>query len=286
MGLRLTTMGREPDDNEGNKAELTEHLAELRTRLIRSCLYCGAGMIVMYLLFAPIYHILADPILNALAKTSKTHEAPGLTTAFIVTNFAEPFLIRLQISVVGGLIIAIPFVGTELWGFIAPGLTRNERRAVTFVAPFSILLFLVGVGIAFLVMPMAIHWFLSYLADFPGLVLLQNPLTYIVFTMKMMLAFGLVFQLPVVLTFLGKTGILTSALMVKYWRQITVGLFTGAMVVAPSNDPGTMLALAVPLTLLFLGSIWLVRLVEPKPVKELVPGKAADSDLTSLKDEI
>jgi len=116
-------------------------------------------------------------------------------------------------------------------------------------------------------MPMAIRWFLSYLADIPGAVLFQNPLTYIVFTVKMMLAFGLVFQLPVVLMFLGKVGIITSALMVKYWRQITVGLFTVAMVVAPSNDPGTMLALAIPLTLLFLGSIWLVRLVEPKPVK-------------------
>ena len=109
------------------------------------------------------------------------------------------------------------------------------------------------------------RWFLSYLADIPGAVLFQTPLTYIVFTAKMMLAFGLVFQLPVVLMFLGKVGIITSALMIKFWRQITVGLFTMAMVVAPSNDPGTMLALAIPLTLLFLGSIWLVRLVEPRP---------------------
>ena len=80
----------------------------------------------------------------------------------------------------------------------------------------------------------------------------------------MLLAFGLVFQLPVVLMFLGKIGILTSALMVQYWRQIAVGLFTVAMVVAPSNDPGTMLALAIPLTLLFFGSIGLVKMVEPK----------------------
>jgi sec-independent protein translocase protein TatC len=264
MALRLSTTGSEPDNPDENKAELTEHLAELRTRLIRSCLYCLIGMVIMYVLFKPIYDVLSAPITNALSHDTKAHLPPGVQGAFVVTNFAEPFLLKLQISVVGGLIIAIPFVALELWGFIAPGLTRNERRAVRMVAPFSILLFLLGVGIAFLVMPMAIRWFLSYLADIPGAVLFQNPLTYIVFTVKMMLAFGLVFQLPVVLMFLGKAGILSSAMMVKYWRQITVGLFTAAMVVAPSNDPGTMLALAIPLTILFLASIWLVRLVEPK----------------------
>jgi len=262
MALRLSTLGPDPEHPDDNKAELTEHLAELRTRLIRSCLYCAAGMIVMYVLFNPIYGILSAPITNALASNVKAH-LPVQGT-FVVSNFAEPFLLKLQISVVGGLIIAIPFIGMELWGFVAPGLTRTERRAVRLVAPFSILLFLIGVGIAFVVMPMAIRWFLSYLADIPGAVLFQNPLTYIVFTVKMMLAFGLVFQLPVVLMFLGKVGIITSALMIKYWRQITVGLFTMAMVVAPSNDPGTMLALAIPLTLLFIGSIWLVRMVEPK----------------------
>jgi len=95
-------------------------------------------------------------------------------------------------------------------------------------------------------------------------VLFQNPLSYVVFVVKLLLVFGVMFELPVVLMFLGKVGILTSATMVRYWRHIAVGLFTAAMVVAPSNDPGTMLALAIPLTLLFFGSIWLVKLVEPK----------------------
>ncbi len=84
----------------------------------------------------------------------------------------------------------------------------------------------------------------------------------------MMLVFGLLFELPVVLMFLGKIGIINSALMIRYWRQIAVGLFTLAMVAAPSNDPGTMLALAIPLTLLFFGSIGLVKLVEPKASRE------------------
>lgn len=254
MALRLSTGGGPlPEDNpDDHKAELTEHLAELRTRIIRSALYCGGGMVIAW--YAPVYALIARPIHWALGKSAK----------FVFTNFTEPFFLQLQVAMVAGLVIAIPFVMTELWGFIAPGLTRNERRAVRFVAPFSVLLFIFGVTCAYVVLPMAIRWFLGYMAAVPDAVLYQNPFHYITFTVKMMLAFGLVFQLPVVLMFLGKAGIISSAMMIKYWRQITVGLFTGAMVVAPSNDIFTMLALAIPLTLLFLGSIWLVKRIEPK----------------------
>ncbi|MDQ2798369.1 MAG: twin-arginine translocase subunit TatC [Armatimonadota bacterium] len=248
-----------PDDEDSDekKAELTEHLAELRTRLIRSCLYLGIGMIVMYAFYAPIYHFLAAPILGIMKKLP-----PG--SGFRFNTFTEPFFLKLQIAMVGGLILAVPFVVMELWAFIAPGLTPQEKKGVRFVAPMSVGLFIAGVTCAYLILHMAVRWFLSYLNDFPNAVLLQNPLTYIVFVVQMMLVFGLLFQLPVVLMFLGKIGILTSAIMIQYWRQIAVGLFTLAMVVAPSNDPGTMLALAIPLTLLFFGSISLVKMVEPK----------------------
>ena len=254
MALRLETS---PHDDRGEKkAELTEHLAELRTRIIRSCLYLGLGMVVMYAFSLPIYRFLAAPILDVVEKQHRGH--------FVVTNFTDPFFIKLQISMVGGLILAAPFVVMELWGFIAPALTPPEKKAVHFVAPLSVVLFVLGVTCAHLVLPMAVRWFLSYLTDIPGAQLFQNPLTYVVFTAKMMLVFGVLFELPVVLMFLGKIGVLTSAVMIKYWRYIAVGLFTAAMVVAPSNDPGTMLALAVPLTLLFFASIGLVKMVEPK----------------------
>ena len=110
----------------------------------------------------------------------------------------------------------------------------------------SLVLFIGGVTCAYLILPMAVRWFLSFQGNFPGVTLLQDPLTYVIFTVKMLLVFGALFQLPVILMFLGKVGILSSAIMIKYWRQCAVGLFTAAMVVAPSNDPGTMLALADP----------------------------------------
>ena len=250
MALKLQLGGLTPDDDE-KKAELTEHLAELRTRLIRACIYLAIGMAVMYALYSPIYKTLAAPLGHV---------------PLMFHSFTEPFFLKLQIATVGGLILAAPFVVLELWGFIAPGLTPGERRGVHFVAPMSVVLFVMGVSCAYLILPMAMHWFMSYLVDIPNAVLYQNPLTYVVFVVKMLLVFGLIFQLPVLLMFLGKVGIISSEMMVKYWRQIAVGLFTTAMVVAPSNDPGTMLALAIPLTLLFFGSIWLVKLVEPKQI--------------------
>ncbi len=261
MALKMTGPDPEEHDSQGmdleeRKAELTEHLAELRTRLIRSCLYIAVGMIVMYLLFKPIYGLLEAPIAPILKLS------PG--SSFRFTSFTEPFFLKLQIATVGGLVLALPLVVLELWGFIAPALTSGEKRGVHFVAPMSVGLFALGVSCAYFILPMAVRWFLSYLSEFPSTVLQQNPLTYVVFVVKLLLVFGILFELPVVLMFLGKVGIITSALMIKYWRQIAVGLFTLAMVAAPSNDPGTMLALAIPLTVLFFASIGLVKLVEPK----------------------
>jgi sec-independent protein translocase protein TatC len=268
MSLKLQLSGPAADKerDEERKAELTEHLAELRTRLIRACLYVAVGMIVMYVFSKPLFTILSSPITETLAKMQK-NSPPGLALqpgGFLVRSFTDLFFIKLQIATVGGLVIAAPFIVLELWGFIAPALTPGEKRGVHFVAPMSVVLFLMGVSCAFLILPMAVKWFLSFMTDFPGAVLFQDPLTYIIFTIKMMLVFGLLFELPVVLMFLGKIGVINSALMIQYWRQIAVGLFTVAMVAAPSNDPGTMLALAIPLTLLFFGSIGLVKLVEPK----------------------
>ena len=247
--------------DDERKAELTEHLGELRSRLIRSCVYLAIGMVVMYVLFHSIYNLLEGPLKPALAKLP-----PGSGLRF--NSFTEPFFLKLQIATVGGLMLAAPLIVLELWGFIAPALTSKEKQGVYFIAPMSVILFVLGAGCAYLILPMAMRWFLSYLSDFPDPILLQNPLTYIVFVVKMMLVFGLLFELPVILMFLGKVGIISSAMMIRYWRQIAVGLFTMAMVVAPSNDPGTMLALAIPLTILFFASIGLVKLVEPKPSRE------------------
>lgn len=264
MALKLLQPAPDDDGRDEKKAELTEHLAELRTRLIRACVYALVGMAVMYFFYNPIYAALSAPLRGITDRGQGQPPTPnGLpTTGLAYNNFTEPFFLMLQIVMVGGLILAVPFIVMEMWGFIAPALTVKEKQSVLFVAPMSVILFVAGVSCAYLILPRAVRWFLSYLV--PGAVLLQNPLTYIVFVVKMLLIFGLLFELPVVLMFLGKVGILSSALMKKHWRYAVPTIFTLAMVFAPSNDPGTMLALAVPMTLLYFFSIWLVKLVEPK----------------------
>jgi len=259
MALKLRWRDESEDEK---KAELVEHLAELRTRIMRSCVYVGVGMIVAWIFYYKIHDFLAAPIDHALSHMRSEHPGGGIANTFVFQHFTDGFFMFLQIVMIGGLIIALPFVLYEAWAFIRPGLTVSERKAASFVFPLSIVLFACGLAVAYLILPMAIHWFLSFVPT--DTILLQNPLTYIVFVVKLMLVFGLLFQLPVVLMFLGKIGVINSAMMKKYWRQIAVGLFTLAMVAAPSNDPGTMLALAVPLTILFFGSIWLVQMVEPK----------------------
>lgn len=267
--LRLEAVGNNAheDGTDSHPLELSQHLAELRTRLIRAALYAFGGGIVAYFLFPLLFKTVTRPIREALSEIARRvpHDQQTLLGGLVFHSFAGPFFLRLQLSLVTGLVIAAPLVVLEIWGFVLPALTRDEKRFVRWVAPGTVLLFILGAGLAYFCMPWAVHWFLSYLADFQGAVLLQDPQDYILFVVKMMLAFGIVFQLPLLMMGLGRLGILTSATLKKYWRHGVVAITTLAMIITPSNDPLSMLTMAIPLAILFLASIWLVKLVEPKP---------------------
>lgn len=231
--------------------ELTEHLAELRTRIIRSLLYVAGGMVVSWIYYQPILEMLKRPI--AGVKT-------GIAWEFIFTNLWEPFMLRLQISLAASVVITFPLLFKEAWGFVAPALTRSERRVVYLLAPLCIFLFLSGVASAFFVLPRGMAWFLSFLPK--DTQLMQRLNDYVIFLAKSCLAFGLVFQLPVVMLFLGRFGLVTSRFLVRYWRQAIVLSAVVAAVVTPSADAFTMVAMMLPLTVLYWLSIILVKLVE------------------------
>jgi sec-independent protein translocase protein TatC len=266
IGL-LSRFSTTPGMDDEKRAELTEHLAELRARIMRSAVYLVVGCVIAYIVFPIYFKVVSAPVVDALKDYAKHHSgqyqpiAPG---TFVFHSVFSMFFLRLQLSMYGGLIIGSPLVVTEIWGFVSPGLTPAERRPVRMIAPFSVFLFVLGAGLAFWVMPAAVTWFLSFLGDFPGAILLQDPLDYISFLTKMMLVFGLMFQLPIIMMALGKVGIIHSAMLIKYWRYIVVGITTVAMIVTPSNDPFSMIVMAIPMVLLFFASISLVKLVEPK----------------------
>ena len=160
--------------------------------------------------------------------------------------------------------MALPFTAWHIWGFAAPGLKESEKKPLRGVVPFSVALFFLGVFFCWLVLPSAFQWFASFLDRFPNASLYQSPAEMVSFSLKMMAAFGICFQLPLIVYALGRLGVLTPETMMQYWRQATVFIFFAAAAITPSNDPISMLMMAIPLCILFIISVYAVKLTARK----------------------
>lgn len=248
--------------DDEKRMELTEHLAELRSRILRSLLYLTVGSIGCFVFFEKLFHLLLVPLI-------KGAKAAGVEWVIFVDKFTSPFFTVLQLSVVAGLIVTSPLLTSEAWGFIAPALTREEKKPLKWLVPFSIVLFLAGVALAYWAAPFAIQWFCGYIKVLGGNRLNQDPQHFVIFMVKLMAAFGVVFQLPIVLMFLAWVGILTADGMKKSWRHAVVGISVVGLFVTPSNDPFTMLMMIIPVIILYMGSIGLVRIVERNRTKRM-----------------
>ena len=234
------------------KAELTEHLTELRARLVRSIIYVVVGAIVAWCFYDHIFGLLVRPMADVLKK----HDSK-----LLLTSFPEAFMIQLQVCLVAGLIAAAPLLTREMWGFVSPGLTANEKRPVKWLLPLASALFAAGVVLCYLILPAAFNWFAGYTPK--DAVLQPRVQLSILFSVKMLFMFGVVFELPVVLMLLGKVGIVSSRSLWANWRIAMVGVAVLAAVATPSNDAFTMLVMAVPVAALYFLSIILVKWVEP-----------------------
>lgn len=239
--------------NPEKRAELIEHLGELRSRLIRSFIYIAIGMVGAWYLYKPIYSSLTrqmEPVLNA-------HQGK-----YIFTSITEPFMLKMQVTFVAGLILVLPLITIEIWRFIAPGLMPNERKPLRWMVPFSILLFISGASLCYSILPFAFKWFAYYLPH--NAVIMPSVPATIKFELLMLLAFGCVFELPIFLMLLAQVGIIDSKMLKDNWRYSVVGISIVAATMTPSNDVFSMLTMAVPLVFLYILSIGLVKLVEKK----------------------
>lgn len=245
------------------RATLVEHLEELRTRLVRSISAIVIGWVIGWIIQEPVY----GQFEQLVDVGRKAAEVPPDKYKEVFTHFTQMFMFKMQFSFVLGLVMALPFVMTQIWGFIAPGLREQEKKPLKKIAPVSIGLFFMGASFCWFCLPAGIAWFLSYLEEFPGAALNQQPGSMVLFMVKLMVAFGLGFQLPVIVYGLGAIGLLSGQTLVKYWRHGTVSVFLLSAILTPSNDPLTMTMMAVPLAILFLISIWAVRIVQRKKVK-------------------
>jgi sec-independent protein translocase protein TatC len=241
----------DPRVREDERADLISHLSELRARVLRAVLYTAAGAAIVWVFFDQLYRFLVGPIRKPLEEVGGE---------LMVYEVVEPLMVRLSIVLVGGVILALPFVFYELWAFVAPGLTASERKAVRPLAPVSGLLFLMGVALGYLITETAVRALLSFNPPETEVRLSLNRTLLLL--LKFYLAFGLGFQLPIVIVILAKLGIVDSMMLIRRWREAVVAIFVLAALITPTWDFITLTIAAVPMVLLYMLTIGAVKLIE------------------------
>ena len=239
----------------------TSHLVELRQRLI----YCFLSLFIIFAIsytFAEhIYSFLVQPYANAVQSDIENRR-------LIFTALQEAFLTYLKVSFFAAFFVTSPFILIQIWKFIAPGLYKHEKQTIMpYLIATPILFFLGGVLVYYLIMPLAIKFFLSFesggLTTNLPIELEPKVNEYLSLIMKLIFAFGLSFQLPVVLSLLARIGVVDSKFLKERRKYVVVIIFTAAAVLTPP-DPITQIGLAIPLLILYELSIFSVKIIEKK----------------------
>lgn len=234
-----------------------EHAEELRMRLLRMVGYVAAAMVVTWVLRTPLLDILRRPA-EIGARQAGIEDLP-----FRIFEPAGGFMLMMQIALVAGIIVASPLIFMELWLFIKPALELHEKRYVIWLLPGATGLFIGGVVFCYYISPRAFTFFFQINQSI-GVDVELTLQPYLYFLLRLLLVFGLAFELPLVLMFLGFVGIINSGQLRRWWKYAVVTIFVIAAIATPTTDPVTMLFMAGPLVFLYGLSIGLVRLVEKR----------------------
>lgn len=246
----------EIDDSE---APLIDHLVELRQRLI----YCVSGFVVAFFLA----FFFSSELLHLLIRPFKI--ATGADVSLISIKLLGVFLVKLKIAMFGGLFVAFPLIATQIYRFVAPGLYRHERRLMLPYLVATPIFFLLGAAVVyFLLLPAAIKFFYTIAAGTgdatsPGIQLMPDIEAYLDFVMTLMLAFGVTFQLPIILTLLGQIGVVSHEQLKRGRRFALVGVAILAGIITPP-DPISMIAMIVPLFALYEVAVIAVGYLEKR----------------------
>jgi sec-independent protein translocase protein TatC len=247
--LSLKWLKPPPSPPDGSMT-LFEHLRELRYRLVIASLAIIVGMIISGFFYPALFDILTRPYYAGIADLKANK--PGAVTALVSNNLASPFTLALKVCMVAGLVLTSPIWLYQLWAFVVPGLLAKEKKWALIFIGLAVPLFAGGVLVAYVVLPKAISVLLNFTQS--GVTNLQDINLYLSFLLRLMVVFGIAFLLPLLVVMLNFLGVVKAAQLRKYRTYVIFGTFVFGAVATPSTDPFSMLALALPMTLLFLAA--------------------------------
>lgn len=252
-------------DNEEGMG-LLDHLAELRRCLTRACIWAIIGFGACWAFVDPIFDLLVNPLLAILP--AGTHAQ--------YTTLPEAFFTRVYVAFVAGLFLSSPAIFYQIWAFVAPGLYEEEKRWILPIALLSAIFFIAGaVFCYFIVFPFAFSFFISY--STPEIVITPKVSDYLNFVIKLLFAFGLIFEMPIFTFFLARFGIITAAMMRRARKYAIVGIFILAAILTPP-DVVSQLLMAVPMLLLYEISIGVAAIFGKKKETDAKSAESGEKD--------
>ena len=253
------------NDEKPKQSSFVDHLAELRSRLVKTIIYLFIFFIICYFFAEEIYGFLVAPYAEAVKDDV-------INRRMIFTALHETFITYLKVAFFAAMFVTSPIILTQIWKFVAPGLYKNEKKALLpyLIATPTLFLF-GGMLVYYLIMPLAIKFFLSFetstqLSNLP-IQLEAKVNEYLSLIMRLIFAFGISFQLPVLLSLLARVGFVDSEYLKKRRKYVIVIIFAAAAILTPP-DPITQIGLGIPLLILYELSILSVKWIEKKKVKD------------------
>lgn len=253
---------------------LTAHLRELRTRLFVSVCSVVVGFVVAWIFYEHVYDLLRHPLQVAV---DGLNEQSSADVKLVINNVAGGFMLQTKISLVAGIVLASPIWLYELWAFIVPGLHRTEKKWTLLFVAIAGPLFASGVALGYVAMPKGLEVLLGFTPD--GVSNLIDSEHYLNFMLRILLVFGVSFEIPLFVVLLNLAGVVRATHLAKWRSWIIFATFIFAAVATPSTDPITMLLLALPMVALFLISEGIAMLVDRHRAA------AGDADYADVSDD-
>jgi sec-independent protein translocase protein TatC len=272
----VTALFRTPKDAVGadGRMALADHLRELRARLLRVAVFLVVGIVAAWFFYDLLFSLIYEPY----ARAQQVLEGKGVDSKPVLTGVANPLLLQLKLCALAAVVLGSPYWLYQVWAFVVPGMHANEKRWTRVFAAVAGPLFLAGVAVGYYVLPKGIEVLIGFTPE-----ALQNLVEfgdYFRFITRMLLVFGIAFEIPLFVIMLSLAGVVSGRSLGAHRPWIVVGTFVFAAVATPSTDPFSMLMLALPMTLLFAVSEVVARLIDRRRTRQ-----AAEQGLTGLDDD-